>query len=150
MVSDQCTCFILPCDLLLITVNIHRKSWLVKQMFNKCTSLSYKPRPFSCTNFASVDMDLLIASAILQSSLLSALHVWKRPQKRVLCHGKVPKQFEVAFSSVCARHKTSQEFTSRYRTEHVHSQNVEWNPPASKRTQRKFRTVKGDSERKKR
>ena len=43
-------------------------------------------------DFVSVEEDLLIASAIFQSNLLAALHVWKRPQKQVLCHGKVPNK----------------------------------------------------------
>ena len=41
-------------------------------------------------------MDLLIASTIPQSSLLSALHVGKRPRKRVLCHGKVPNETQAS------------------------------------------------------
>ena len=41
-------------------------------------------------------MDLLISSAILQSSLLSALHVWKRIHERVLYHGKVPNETQAS------------------------------------------------------
>ena len=43
-----------------------------------------------------MEKDLLIASAILQSSLLSAVHVWKRPRKRVLCRGKVPNETQAS------------------------------------------------------
>ena len=39
-----------------------------------------------------MEEDLLNASGILQSSLLSALHVRKQPQKQVLYHGKVPNK----------------------------------------------------------
>ena len=33
---------------------------------------------------------------MLQSSLLSSVHIWKRPQKRVLCHSKVPNETQAS------------------------------------------------------
>ena len=75
MVADQRRCTILSLKPLLLTVNIDRGSSVLKKMFNQRTSRPLKNRPFSCTDFASVEEDLLNASDVLQSGLLSALYV---------------------------------------------------------------------------
>ena len=51
-----------PWNLLLLTVNIHRKSLVVKEMLDWDTSVFLQPRLFSYTGFTSVENDLLVAS----------------------------------------------------------------------------------------
>ena len=141
-------------------------------MFDQHTSLS--TLSFQLPEFPSEGKDLLIASAILQSSLLSSVHIWKRPRKWVLCHGKVPNETqasqalksmiklilktknEVTIHSSCAQHINIKKIhlnivyrSLKYQTKHVNSQKVEWNSLAGKRTEQKSRTVKGGSERNK-
>ena len=47
---------------MLLTVNIHRKSSVVKEMLDQRTSLFPQPRLFSHTGFALVENYLLVAS----------------------------------------------------------------------------------------
>lgn len=150
VILDRVHALFFPCNLVFLAVNVHRKRSVVKDFLDQCTI-------FPCfVTHSAVQISpqwrtIYLLLLLIQSSLLSSVHVWKRPQLRVLCHAKVPSaRHNIARHNIARIDLNFVCRYSRYQNKHVHSQNVDWNSLASKTTQRKFRTVKGGFERNKR
>ena len=124
VILDRVHALFFPCNLVFLAVNVHRKRSVVKDFLDQCTI-------FPCfVTHSAVQISpqwrtIYLLLLLIQSSLLSSVHVWKRPRKQrvpneiqasqaiksMIKQKSTTKNWMLLSSQAVADTQTSQEFT---------------------------------------